>query len=124
MDKAPRISEAEWEVMKVVWDRHPITANEVVEALDSTHWQDKTIRTLINRLVAKGALGFDKEGRVYHYYPLLEKSRSVRGEGKSFLRRVYDGAVTPMLVHFIESEELSPQEIDGLRQLLDKKRRP
>ena len=123
MVKAPRISESEWGVMKVVWERSPITANEVVDALSFTKWQPKTVKTLLNRLLAKGALGFEKRGRTYHYYPLVDKAACSRAESRSFLRRVYDGALTPMVAGFIEDEDLSPDEIAALRRLLDKKRR-
>jgi len=94
MKDVPRISDAEWLAMKAVWARSPITANEVVDALfDTTPWKPKTIMTLLNRLVKKGALGFEKEGRAYRYYPLVGEAECVRAKRRSFLERVYGGSL-------------------------------
>jgi len=119
MKGLPRISESEWQVMRVLWSQAPATANVVVAALaDSTTWKPKTIKTLINRLVKKGALGFEKQGRAYLYHPLVDEADCVRAESRSFLSRVYGGALLPMLAHFIEEENLSPEEIEELRRIL------
>ena len=124
MKKIPRISESEWQVMKLLWAKNPSTANEVVEALSSmTAWKPKTIKTLLNRLVKKKAVGYEKKGREYHYYPLAAQADCVRAESRSFLRRVYGGAMKPMLAAFLESEDLSPEEIKDLKHILDKKGR-
>jgi BlaI family penicillinase repressor len=122
MKKIPRISESEWQVMKLLWAKNPSTANEVVEALSSTTtWKPKTIKTLLNRLVKKKAVGYEKKGREYHYYPLAAQADCVRAESHSFLRRVYGGAMKPMLAAFLEGEDLSPEEIKDLKRILDKK---
>ena len=122
MKKTPKISEAEWEVMKTVWEQSPRTANDIVQVLSKkTRWQRETIRTLINRLVQKKALGFERKGRAYHYYPLVGESECVMAESRSFLRRVYGGALMPMLANFLEGEELSPEEIAALRRILDER---
>ena len=124
MKKIPRISESEWQVMRVLWVKAPRTANEVVEALSgTTTWKPKTIKTLINRLVNKKALGFKKKGRAYDYYPLVDEPACVKAESRSFLRRVYGGALTPMLAHFLEDADLSPDEIEELRRILDERGR-
>jgi len=122
MDQVPRISESEWQVMKVLWARSPMTANQVVEALSGVvDWQPKTIKTLLNRLVSKQALGFQKTGRAYHYYPLVDEQRCARAERRSLLTRVYGGAMKPMLAEFLEDSDLSPEEIADLRRILDEK---
>jgi len=122
MKRIPRISEAEWQVMRVLWAGAPRTANEVVDALaPTTTWKPKTIKTLINRLLKKKALGFEKKGRAYHYYPLVNETECITAESRSFLRRVYGGALQPMLAHFLETEELSPEEIEELKRILDEK---
>lgn len=122
MKKVPKISDAEWHVMQVLWDRAPLTANEVVDTLKtSTDWSPRTIKTLLNRLVKKGALGFEQEGRQYRYHPIVTEEACTRAERQSFLKRVYGGSLTPMLMHFIEDVELSETEIDELRTILDKK---
>lgn len=124
MSQVPRISEAEWEVMKVLWGRAPLTSNEVVEALaDSMDWKPNTVKTLLSRLVKKEALGFSQDGKMYSYFPLIQESDCVKAEGQSFLQRVYGGALKPMLMHFLEDEELSAEEIDELRQFLEERRK-
>lgn len=122
MKPMPRISEAEWLVMKVLWGRSPQTANEVAAALgDQTAWKPKTIKTLLSRLVQKQALGFEQTGKAYHYRPLVTEETCARARRRTLLQRVYDGALTPMLAAFIEDEELTPEEIAELRRLLDRK---
>ena len=122
MGNIPKISDSEWLVMKTIWDDNPITSNRVVEALTgSTAWKPKTIKTLINRLVKKGALGYESEGREYLYYPLIEKVVLVKAESRSFLKRVFGGAVKPMLATMVESEDLSAEDIEELKRILDKK---
>lgn len=122
MKVAPKISEAEWEVMRVLWDESPLTANKIVEKLTaSTHWKATTIRTLVNRLVEKSVVGYEKKGREYHYYPLVEEAECIRAESHSFLRRVYRGALTPILSAFMENEELSSEDVEELKRILRKK---
>lgn len=124
MNDVPRISEAEWQVMKVLWEEAPQTANAVVDALaPNTTWNPKTIKTLLNRLVNKGALGFDRDGRQYLYRPLVEEAECVRAESRSFLQRVYGGALRPMLATFIEEEDLTPEDIAALKRILNRKGR-
>ncbi|MFS0727996.1 BlaI/MecI/CopY family transcriptional regulator [Paenibacillus sp. 1P07SE] len=123
MSDTPRISEAEWEVMKVLWTHAPATAKEVIDRLeDQTAWSPKTIRTLLSRLVQKEVLTYRQEGKTYLYSPLLSEEQCRRAEGKSFLRKVYGGALAPMLTHFLAEQKLSRQEIDELKSLLDEKR--
>lgn len=119
MKKTPRISDAEWQVMKVLWARWPVTAAEVVQALAHSRWSDKTVRTLLNRLVRKRAAGFDKNGRTYLYRPLVDEQQCIHAETRSFLDRVYDGALLPMIAGFLDQTELSPQEIAELKRLLE-----
>ena len=122
--KVPRISEAEWRVMKILWAKSPRTANEVVDELSAAiRWSDKTIKTLINRLMKKGALGFKRQGRMYLYHPRVAEVDCARAEGRSFLKRVYGGALTPMLAAFLEEHRLSRSEIEELKRILDYKGR-
>ena len=121
MKAIPNISETEWEVMKVLWARSPLAAGEIVDELRKTDatWHPKTARTLLNRLVKKRALGFDKEGRGYLYRPLVKESDCVTAESQSFLERVFGGSLKPMLAHFVDHRKLSAAEIKELRRLLD-----
>ena len=124
MKGTPKISEAEWEVMRVLWIENPLTANMIVEKLTATtHWKATTIRTLINRLAEKRAVGYEKESREYHYYPLVAEAECIRAESHSFLRRVYRGALAPILSAFMENEELSPEDVEELKRILRKKGR-
>lgn len=123
MPKIPQISEAEWEVMRVLWANAPQTANDVCAALaDSSTWSPRTIKTLLNRLVNKGALNYTRQGRVYHYRPAVSESACIRAASRSFLKRVFGGALTPMLAHFLEEERLTVKEIAELRSMLDERR--
>lgn len=125
MKKLPRISDAEWVVMQVLWAKPGLTADEVADALKgNVAWSDRTIRTLINRLLQKKALTYEKEGRRYRYRPAVSQEQCVREERRSFIQRVYGGTVTPMLAAFIEDARLSAEEIDELKRMLDRKGKP
>jgi len=125
MSKTPRISEAEWLVMKVCWNRSPISAQEIIDSLASpASRHPKTVKTLLNRLVKKGALGFTKERRAYLYEPLVAERDCVTAESTSFLERVFGGSLQPMLAHFVESRNLSPAEITELKRLIKQKENP
>ncbi len=122
MTDRPRISDAEWEVMTVLWDRHPLTSGEVADALAGrTGWHPKTVRTLLGRLVQKGYLAYQPEGTRYHYSPAVPREECVREESRSFVERVFGGDAQSLLAHFVRSAELSSEEIAELRRLLDHK---
>ena len=119
MASLPQISEAEYEVMKVVWKHAPISTNEITEKLTrTTTWNPKTIQTLIKRLVTKGALTYEKHSRVFVYTPLVKEQEYISRESNSFLERYYDGNISSMLSAFIENDKLSETEISTLRSLL------
>ncbi len=122
MGTLPQISEAEYEVMKIVWKYAPVSTNEITEKLlRTTAWSPKTIQTLIKRLVAKGALTYEKQSRMFVYTPLINEDEYVRQESSSFLKRFYDGNITTMLSAYITDEKLSKEEIEQLRSILEKK---
>lgn len=122
MSKIPRISEAEWVVMEVVWRQHPITALEVVQQLAHyKQWQDQTIRTMLRRLIRKKALTYKAEGKVYYYEPAVSREQCVRGESRSFLERVFGGAAQPLLVQLVQETRLSTEEIAELKRILRQK---
>ncbi|AGX44723.1 CopY/TcrY family copper transport repressor [Clostridium saccharobutylicum] len=122
MNEIPKISEAEWEVMKIVWADSPKTSNQIIEALEDTKdWKPKTIKTLISRLVSKNALGFNEEGRKYLYYPLVNENECIRAENETFLSKVYNGAIKNMLVSFIKESDLSKEDIEDLKKILDER---
>ena len=122
MSALPQITEAEYEVMKIVWKYAPINTNEITETLLATSsWSAKTIQTLIKRLVNKGALTYEKNSRVFVYTPLVKESEYISQESNSFLNRYYDGDITAMLSAYIENDKLSETEIETLRSLLSKR---
>lgn len=122
MKDIPGISQAEWEVMKVLWSKAPSTANEVVQSLETNNgWKPNTIKTLISRLVKKKAVGFKEEGRFYLYYPLVSEAECRKAESRSFLNKIYGGSLKPMLVNFLREEKLSEQDIEELRGILNEK---
>lgn len=121
MARVPQISEAEWEVMKVVWDGGPLSAGEVVGRVAGEHsWAPRTIKTLLHRLVRKGAVAVEVDGRRYLYRAKVNRQACVRKESRSFLSRVFNGAVAPAVLHFIEQGRLTPQEVRQLRDTLDR----
>ena len=122
MEDRPKISDAEWEIMKALWEKSPLTANKIVKMVSATKtWKPKTVRTLINRLVGKGAVAFEKKGRGYEYSPMLAEDECVQAETESFLGRVKGTKITPMLAAFLEEELLSAAEIDELKRILTDK---
>ena len=123
MPKHSKISDAEWQVMDILWANSPLTANEVVQELYSSGWSAATIKTMLNRLVRKRALKFKADGKRYFYTPAITRDAAVRSESRSFLDRLFGGAVGPMLAHFVEDARLSREEIAQLRRLLEKKDR-
>ncbi len=119
MGKLPQISEAEFEVMKVVWKYAPINTNEVTEKLtQTTNWSPKTIQTMLKRLVSKKALTYEKQSRVFVYTPLVKEEEYIRQESNSFLKRYYDGNIASMVASYLEDDKLSDTEINTLRHLL------
>jgi len=121
MKKIPRISETEWEVMKVVWDQAPCSASQVIEALNrrDPSWHPKTVKAFLNRLVKKKALGFTLDGRAYLYHPLVRQGECAEAASLSFLDRVFGGSLRPMVAHFVERKRLSREDIRELKKLLD-----
>ena len=117
---APQISDAEWEVMKAVWDRQPVPASDVVERLRGEQgWAPRTVKTMLNRLVGKGALTYEVDGKRFLYTAKVNRDACVRRESRSFLSRVFDGSVAPAVVHLLTHSKLSDDELKQLRQILE-----
>ena len=124
MATPPTISDAEWDVMQVAWAAapQPVTANEVVDKLAGRKgWNPKTVRTLLNRLMNKGALAVEAQGKRYLYRPAVTREECVRRESRSFLSRVFGGAAGAMLVHFVNETPLTPEEVAQLKKVLARK---
>ena len=119
MKQIPKITEAEYEVMKVLWRKSPAGTNEIVEqVLPQTGWQPNTVHTLLKRLVKKEALAYRKEGRMFVYRPLVTEKEYLEHTGKNFLDRYFGGNIAPLLASYLE-ETVSGEELEKLKWMLD-----
>jgi len=115
-----QISEAESAVMETLWQRHPQSSEDVIAALaQSRDWQEATIKTLLNRLLKKGAVTVEKDGRRYLYSPAIERDDWLTGESKGLLDRLFGGRVAPLVAHFSEHRKLSKKDVAELRKLIE-----
>ena len=118
---APKISESEWTVMEALWNFSPRSASDVAKSLKKeTGWAENTVRTLLTRLVEKGALAVqDAAGSPKLYSPAVKREACVKAESESFMERIFQGAAKPLLVHFAKNARLTPDEVKELKKLLD-----
>ncbi|AXV63902.1 MULTISPECIES: BlaI/MecI/CopY family transcriptional regulator [Pseudoalteromonas] len=114
------LSKAEFEVLDAVWLDYPATASQVIERLsDDKEWHEKTIKTLLSRLVKKGALSFEKQGRLYNYTPCIAREEYTLKESQSFVERFFNGRIAPLVSGFAKSEQLSQNDIDELKKVIN-----
>lgn len=114
-----QVSDAESVVMEVLWDRSPLGSDEVVAALSArSDWAEPTIKTLLNRLLKKGAIRAEREGRRYLYSPVLTREAWVASQSEGVLDRLFGGRVAPLVAHFSERGKLSREDIEELRRLI------
>lgn len=114
------ISEAESIIMQSLWDKSPMSADEVIATLlDQQDWQEATVKTLLNRLLKKGAIRAVKDGRRFLYSPILKREQWIHTESKGFLDRMFDGKIAPLVAHFSQQKKLSKQDIDALKKLIE-----
>lgn len=121
MSKPPRVSEAEWKVMEIVWESPPVTAHQVLVAVaESTGWKAQTVKTLLGRLVKKRAIRYETEANRYLYSPCFTREETVAAETDTFLDRILKDSAAPLLSHLVQSSrDWSAEEIAELRKLLD-----
>lgn len=117
----PQITEAEIEVMKILWELESATSTQIVEGLsDNSDWKPKTIHTLITRLVAKDAIEATKiDGKSYIYTPKVSEEEYKNHASNSFLQKLFNGSINMMVASFIKEQKLTRAELDNLRKLLD-----
>lgn len=130
MQKKPnepiRVTAAEWEVMRILWDAgKPIPATTIIKALEpNSSWKPKTVRTFLNRLVAKNVLRTlrrEQDGQeLLHYEPLVDEATTLRSEQKTFLDRFFGGTIRSMLSTCIETEEIPIEELEAMRDMIDR----
>lgn len=128
------ISKTEFEVLEAIWQSYPATAQDIIERLNNAEretaqdssqgssqekqWHEKTVKTLINRMVKKGAIGFEKEGRRYFYSPLLEREAYQIKETRSIIDRLFGGRVAPLVAGFAKNQQLTKTDVDELKNLI------
>lgn len=114
-----RISDAEHAVMEALWQRAPLTAQEVAETVaPNRDWSVQTVKTLLSRLLAKNIIAHQEDGRRYLYRPLVAREDYVTGESRRLVDRLFGGRVMPLVAHLAESDQLSPQDIAEIEALL------
>ena len=125
MPGATPISDSEWDVMEPIWEAGACTAAHVIKQLQSTHeWNHSTIRTLLARLVEKGALDYQVDGPRYIYRAAVSRRQCVRQKCRSFLEKAFGGDVAALVAHFVSDASLDARQIEQLRQLLAQKKKP
>jgi BlaI family penicillinase repressor len=118
------ISDAEWDLMELLWESSPRTSADLCASLERTrHWKRATVMTLLSRLIAKGAVSTEGEGRRWNYVAAVPRESCVARETRGFLDRLFKGALLPMVAHCIEHQKLSSQDLSDLRTLLDQAKR-
>ncbi len=115
-----RVSESEQIVMEVLWQESPLSSQEVVERLAAQDWNEKTVKTFLNRMVKKGVIGYETQGRKYLYSPNIKREDFIEEESNGFLDKVFKGNVKELLATFVQNKQLSKQELNYLKELLDK----
>jgi predicted transcriptional regulator len=114
-----RISEAEHAVMEALWARHPLTAAEVCDAVcEQRGWSMPTVKTLLGRLAAKGAVFTEPDGRRFLYSPLLERGTYVGGESRRLVDRLFGGRPAALFAQLAEAEALDDEDISEIERLL------
>jgi len=125
MKNPPTIPDAEWTVMEVLWDNAPLSAGEIHERLQPrTTWHLKTVHTLLGRLVKKDVLRREKVHGIYVFHPQVERAACLRKASETFLQRYFHANMAPMLANYLEIEDVSEEELETLRRLLDAKCSP
>ena len=119
-EKAPDISNAEWEIINVLWTQSHLSANHIIEQVQqSKAWNEKTIRTLITRLYKKGLLSREKQDGVYQYIPTVEEDYMKYEKTKTLVNQLYGGDVKSLVLNFVEQKELNEQDLQELHDLLE-----
>ena len=123
-DPGERISDAEHAVMEALWEKSPLTAVEVCDSVCGERgWSMPTVKTLLSRLVAKGAVSTQPDGRRFLYSPLIARDEYVGGESRRLVDRLFGGRAAPLFAHLAESEALSDDDIAEIERLLKEMRK-
>lgn len=113
-----KVTNSELKILEVIWHHEPVTSKEIINRLDSV-WSDRTIKTLISRLVKKDIVSFIKEGNKYIYSSNITEKEFKSGVTKSFLNTIYKGSVSSLMVHLVKNDDLTQSDIDELKKILE-----
>lgn len=123
MKSLPSITDAEWKVIKLLWQRSPLSGYDIFQAVErAEQWHRNTVNTLLKRLEQKGAIRSEKYKNLYLYSPIISEQEFVEAESQSFLQRVFGGSVQPLMLHFAKKQKLSAQQIKELNSILERKK--
>lgn len=123
MEKSIQISNSEWDIMEVLWSSSPQNSKEIIEKIQqNSDWKPSTIKTLISRLVEKNIVSYEKRGKSHYYYPLLKREECIRIKSNKFINKFYKGGLKTMIASFVEMYDLSDEDIEELKEILDKKK--
>ncbi len=117
----PQITDSEWVIMKVLWEKSPLLNRDIIRYVsERSTWNNKTIETLLRRLVDKGAVGFNLiNSKVREYYPLISHEDCEKVESESFLKKVYDGSVSLLIAGLLKHQKVSEEELEKLKKLIN-----
>lgn len=122
MKKLPQITDAEFDIMDVIWKYAPISTNEITDRLTKVkEWSPKTIYTMLSRLEKKGVIVHEKESRVFVYTPCVRKEDYMEAESRILANRFFDGAMNQMVVSFLDQKEFSSEDLDEMQRILVRK---
>lgn len=114
------ISPSEFKVMDILWTSSPLSASQIIQELEDVEsWHDRTIKSLINRLLKKKIIGYKEEGNKYLYYPIMKKNDYLQTTSSNFIYRVFGGRVSPLVAYFAKQEKLSKEDIKELKAILE-----
>jgi BlaI family transcriptional regulator, penicillinase repressor len=117
----PQITDSEWVIMRVLWEKSPQMSRDIIHAVsEKSPWNNKTIETLLRRLVDKGAVGYNAvRAKAREYFPRVTQEECVRVECETFLQKVYDGSISMMMASFLKQKKVSKEELERLKALLE-----
>ncbi len=114
-----KLTEAEWQIMKALWEKHPATAREVMERLPAgVKWAYTTIKTMLTRLVEKQVVSEAKQGNTSLYDPLISQRKARLSAFRSLLETAFDGAMGPLVHFLVEEEQLTPKQKRELAKIM------
>ena len=120
MNKEINITETEWKVMEVLWQKPRLTIGEIKNALSDMGWSDSTVKTLVRRLTQKAAVGIDDTAGQFIYYPLVSEDSCRKRETKSLIDRIYHGSVKMLMTSLVSDSDLTEDDAKRLMEIIDK----